>query len=726
MTAFRLQPSGLARQLRIASVYVLLALASGMPAHAADALNGKSLYLNGPPGGGGSCAACHGPSPANDVNGILRGANNPSVISAAWAANEGGMGVLYNGKFTTAQIADLAAFIGDPNVTAGPVASLTPASLTFSGTTVGQSSSALGATLANTGSAVLNLGTIGITGSAAADYSIAGGSCANGGAVAAGASCTVLVAFTPTAAGTRAAVLNIGHNATGGGSTVSLSGTGNALPQATIGISATNINFGALLTNVASATQTITVSNSGQAALAFSSIALGGANPGVFTLGGSCATQTPVAAGASCTLTVQALPTAIGAFSASISLASNAANGNVTIGLAGSGAAAAPALAANPSVLAFGSQTLGAGAVTQNVTLSNTGNVVLNFTSVAVTGAGSLTLGAGNSCSTTLAVGASCTIPVVFTPAAIGSVAATLLVRSNAADLQVAVSGAGTSAAVAKPTLSDSGPIAFADTQIGNSAATHSILLSNSGNAALKIATLVLGGANAGDFVLGGSCSVNGTLSPAASCTIDTTFKPSAAGARSADLLLVTDGGAQLSLHMSGNGVAIAASSAVLTLTPQSFDFGAATVGGSGPTKRFTLSNAGTSALSLTSVTFSGPFAGVADATSCPAPPFALQPGASCELVVRYAPTAGGANNGGVLIQGDAGNSWTIALAGSASVAAPAPTSAPVSNQGGGGCSAARDGNDPVLALLVVLALGVIGWRRRAVPSSTTIGQATS
>jgi uncharacterized protein (TIGR03382 family) len=709
MTELRLPPSGLRRQLRSASLGAMLALASSMPAHAADALNGKSLYLNGPPGGGVSCASCHGSSPASNVNGILSGANNPALISSAWAANLGGMGVLYNGKFTAAQIADLAAFIGDPNVTAAPVASLTPASLTFSGTTVGQAGSTLGATLANAGSAVLNLGTIGITGSAAADYSIAGGSCANGGTVAAGASCSVLVAFKPTATGIRAAVLHIGHNATGGDSTVSLSGTGNALPQATIGVSATSVDFGALLTNVASATQTVTVSNSGQAALAFSSIALGGANPGVFTLGGSCTTQTPVAAGASCTLTVQALPTSIGTFSATINLASNAANGSVTIGLAGSGAAPTLALAANPSVLAFGSQTIGSGAVTQNVTLSNTGNAGLNFTSIGVAGAASLTLGAGSSCGATLAVGASCTIPVVFTPTAEGKVAGTLLVRSNAPNLQVELSGAAISAAVARPTLSDNGPIAFADTQIGNSAAVHSTVLSNTGSAALKIATLVLGGANAGDFVMGGSCSVNGTLSPAASCTIDIAFKPSAAGARSADLLLVTDSGAQLSLHLSGNGIAIA-NSAALTITPQSFDFGAATVGGGAPTKRFTLINSGTSALALSSVTFSGPFSGIADATGCPALPFALQPGAACELVVRYAPTTAGAASGSVLIQGDATASWTIALAGSASAPAAPAT---VSNRGGGGCSAARDGNDPVLALLVVLALGVIGWRRR-------------
>jgi hypothetical protein len=703
------KPRGKLRHWRRTGLATLLLLGAGLgTASAQSALNGKSLYLNGPVGGGASCATCHGPSPASNVSGILRGANAPSVISAAIAANRGGMGTLYNGRFSAAELADLAAFIGDPGVTAAPVASLSPASLTFSSTTVGQTSTGLSATLANTGSAALNISSIALGGAAAGDYAVTGGSCSAGGAVAAGANCALVVSFTPTAAGTRSATLTISHNATGGASTVALSGAGSAVAQPTIALSATSVNFGALVLNTASATQTITVSNSGQSALGFTSIALGGANSGYFTLGGSCSTATPVAAGGSCTLTVQARPTAAGAFSGNVSLVSNASNGNASIGLSGSGAAAAPALAANPSALAFGTQTVGGAAVTQNVTLTNNGNVALGITSIAATGAASVTAGAG-SCGATLAIGASCVVPVSFAPAAAGNVAATLLVRSNAPDLQVAITGAGTTAAVAKPVLSDSSPLVFADTQVGKTSAVHSTILRNDGSAALKIASLVLGGANAADFSLGGSCAVNATLSPAASCTIDSSFKPGAAGARNASLVLLTDGGVQLTLNLAGNGVAVPVGAA-LTVSPQTFDFGAATVGGTAPTKRFTLTNSGSAALNLASSAFTGPFSAVTDSTSCAAAPFTLQPGASCELVVRYAPTAAGASTGDVKLQGDGAASWTISLSGQASAAAV--TAAQPQNSGGGGCSAAKDGSDPMLPFLVLLALGVIGWRR--------------
>jgi cytochrome c553 len=712
-------------QLRRAAAPILAAGLVGLmgltsqTAHAADALHGKSIYLNGP-AGSVACASCHGPTPANNVNGILAAANQPSVITSAFAANRGGMGTLYNGKLSASDIDDLAAFIGNPNVVAAPAASLAPASLTFSGASIGQGSAPLAATLSNTGNAALNIGTISIGGAAAGDFSLGGGSCANGASVAAGASCTVQATFTPTAAGARAATLTVTHNATGGSSAVALSGTGNATPQATIALSAASVNFGTLLTGAPSPASSINVTNSGQAALTFSSIALSGANAGFFTLGGNCAVGTPLAAGASCAVSLVALPTAAGAFSATLTFASNASNGNAAVGLSGTAAAPAPALTANPSAIAFGTQTIGAAAVTQNVTLANTGNVVITFNNIGLTasGANNFTLGANN-CGATLDVGANCSVPVRFAPTAAAAVTSALAVTSNAAALQVGITGTGTTQATATPALSEAGPIVFADTQVGSSAAIHTTTLSNSGNGALKISTLTLSGNQASDFVLGGTCAANATVSSGDSCTITTAFKPTAAGARNADLMLVTDSGAQFHLALNGNGIAVAVSTPSLTTNPQSFDFGTVAVGGAAATSRFKLTNSGSAALKLASATFTGPFAAVADTTGCGAFPVTLQPGASCDLVVGFTPASAGAASGNVAIQSDvAGAGWTIALSGQGGAAAP--TTATPSNRGGGGCSASQYGNDPMLALLVVMALMVIGWRHRKAKRAIT------
>jgi hypothetical protein len=94
----------------------------------------------------------------------------------------------------------------------------TPASLTFGATTVGATSAAQTVTVRNTGTATAT--GIGVT--AGGDF-IQTNTC---GQLAAGASCTVSVAFRPTAGGTRAGALTVTGSATNSPLTVGLSGTG--------------------------------------------------------------------------------------------------------------------------------------------------------------------------------------------------------------------------------------------------------------------------------------------------------------------------------------------------------------------------------------------------------------------------------------------------------------------------------------------------------------------
>jgi hypothetical protein len=331
--------------------------------------------------------------------------------------------------------------------------------------------------------------------------------------------------------------------------------------------------------------------------------------------------------------------------------------------------------------------------------------VALALNGVAVSGASTVTI-ASNTCGTTLAVGANCTVTLAFAPTTAGAAAATLAVTSNAAPLQVTISGTGTTAPAAKPTLSEAGPISFADTQVGKSAATHTVTLTNGGTAALKIASLVLDGAQASDFELKGTCAANASVAASASCTIDVGFKPTAAGQRAGTLVLMTDAGNQFTVALAGTGVAVPVP--MLTVNPQSFDFGAADVNGTSPTHHITLTNTGGNAATVTAATFSGPFALQADAAGCAAVPFTLQPGASCDLVVRFTPVGAGDASGSLALAADGGGAWNVALSGKGNV----QTAQSPQNSGGGGCSSIKNGNDPVLALLVVLSFGVLGWRR--------------
>jgi hypothetical protein len=107
---------------------------------------------------------------------------------------------------------------------------VTPSSLTFGPQAVSTTSSPLLVTVTNTGTAAVNFTGFTTSGQDAEDFSVplpnTSGGCSPSGSLAAGASCTINVLFTPQAAGARTATLLIADNATGSPQTVALSGTG--------------------------------------------------------------------------------------------------------------------------------------------------------------------------------------------------------------------------------------------------------------------------------------------------------------------------------------------------------------------------------------------------------------------------------------------------------------------------------------------------------------------
>jgi hypothetical protein len=95
----------------------------------------------------------------------------------------------------------------------------------------------LTANLTNAGTAVLQVSSVSITGTNAADFSISSNGCGN--SVAAFTTCPITVAFFPTGAGARSASLVVKDNATGGVQTVALAGSGNDFTLTTTSASTT-------------------------------------------------------------------------------------------------------------------------------------------------------------------------------------------------------------------------------------------------------------------------------------------------------------------------------------------------------------------------------------------------------------------------------------------------------------------------------------------------------
>ncbi|MGO9268910.1 MAG: choice-of-anchor D domain-containing protein [Terriglobia bacterium] len=115
----------------------------------------------------------------------------------------------------------------------GTAVSLSASSLSFGSQAVGTSSSRQTVTITNKGRSTIRLSQIAITGADARDFSQTS-TC--GSTLAAGASCTVSITFTPTAVGTRTASLLFSDDGGGSPQVVSLSGTGTAATVVSIAV----------------------------------------------------------------------------------------------------------------------------------------------------------------------------------------------------------------------------------------------------------------------------------------------------------------------------------------------------------------------------------------------------------------------------------------------------------------------------------------------------------
>jgi len=102
--------------------------------------------------------------------------------------------------------------------------SVSPTSLKFANTKVGTTSAAKIVTITNSLPATLSISSIAPAGTNAGDFAVQTTTC--GATLAVGSKCSVVVAFTPTATGSRVATLSISDGAVTSPQTVALSGTG--------------------------------------------------------------------------------------------------------------------------------------------------------------------------------------------------------------------------------------------------------------------------------------------------------------------------------------------------------------------------------------------------------------------------------------------------------------------------------------------------------------------
>ena len=259
----------------------------------------------------------------------------------------------------------------------------------------------------------------------------------------------------------------------------------------------TSLGFGSETAGTTSALQSTTLTNSGTGPLTITAVALTGTNSADFTESDNCMSTSPLAVNASCTITVKFAPAATASYSASVSITDNASTSPQTVSLTGAGTAPAVPVASLTAPAAFSANT-GSTSAAQAATLSNTGNATLIISGITIAGTNptdfAITTGT-NACGTTLAVGASCSIYVTFTPASAASFAATLSVADNVygSPQTAALIGTGT----APPNFTVASPTGAQTVQPGG-AATYTVNITPVNGSFTSVVTLTVSGMPAG------------------------------------------------------------------------------------------------------------------------------------------------------------------------------------------------------------------------------------
>lgn len=228
----------------------------------------------------------------------------------------------------------------------------------------------------------------------------------------------------------------------------------------------------------------------------------------------------------------------------------------------GTGPSSAPPQAdVSPASLTFGSVAIGSSSDSQQVTVTNTASVGagnLHISPLLMTGTNfsDFRLVHDPCSNASLTPGSSCTVLVTFAPSSRGSRAAILRVSDDASGSpqDVTLSGIG----VAPGAQVTPSSIDFGMVSVGATSAHQTVTITNTGDAGqtLVLTAATITGPNALDFAFAADhCITTGLLAAGASCTIELTFTPSAAGPRSATLSITDNAaGSPQTVSLTGTG----------------------------------------------------------------------------------------------------------------------------------------------------------------------------
>lgn len=458
-----------------------------------------------------------------------------------------------------------------------------------------------------------------------------------------GENCEIEISFSPQSTGSKQAEVSVA--ATDGVHKITLSGNGT---QPLAAVDRTEVDFGLQRTGLAgpAGLTKIILGNEGSAELAIASISLDGSDQEQFSLD---FTDCPVgsgqlAAGGECEIEVGFQPESEGSKSASVSFQTD--GGDPSVDLSGIGGSPEGGLA--PSATDFGEVELDETS-SRTVRLSSSGDFPLAIDSIGLSGADAadFSVEAGD-CPAELVVGSSCDIEIIFAPAALGARSAELVVTSDGGELTAGLTGTGKEvsrpvSAVDLPSV-DFGLVRAALSTVSG---LTQVTLTNDGTAALTVDSISVTGTDPASFPLDASECEDVVLAVGGSCEVEVGFRPADIGSKAASISFETDGG-DVETALVGRGGLPEGS-----LSRASVDLGQVKVGESADGSVI-LTSAGEFPLEIDSIGLAGDADGfTADADACPE---RLEPSATCEIQIKFAPGSAGEKTASLVVSTDVGS----------------------------------------------------------------------
>jgi Cep192 domain 4/Right handed beta helix region/Abnormal spindle-like microcephaly-assoc'd, ASPM-SPD-2-Hydin len=313
--------------------------------------------------------------------------------------------------------------------------------------------------------------------------------------------------------------------------------------SAALSVSPTVAGFSSQNVGSTSPAQTLTLTNQSSAAVALSGISISGTNSADFSQTNNCGTS--VAASASCAIDVTFTPQASGSMAATLTITPSSGTA-LQVSLSGTGEQTTATVNISPASLSFPSTVVDQSSSIQYSTVTNTSTSTETLSGMTISG--QFAFGGTGTCTSTLAVGASCTVSVVFSPTASGTATGAVTLSDSAGTQTIGLSGTGTSAGSAYSVSVSPTSLSFPTTKVGKTSSIRYSTVTNTGTSTVSITGMAI----SGQFAFSGSGTCASTLASGASCTVGVDFKPTSRGTQTGAVTLTDSAGTQ-AIGLSGS-----------------------------------------------------------------------------------------------------------------------------------------------------------------------------